>query len=90
MGAYLKIVYCPFRMMLRLIWAQRYLYSLVFAADMFRTVFKADPLDPAHGQLYRDRILRVGGGRDEIDMLRVTQFLVHLSRASLILMHRTF
>ena len=35
------------------------------------TVFKADPLDPARGKLYRDKILRPGGSRDEIDILKV-------------------
>ncbi|THH27312.1 hypothetical protein EUX98_g6872 [Antrodiella citrinella] len=47
-----------------------YMYSLVFAADMYATVFKADPLDPARGQQYRDKILRVGGSRDDIDSLK--------------------
>ncbi|KAF8650117.1 hypothetical protein AX16_005354 [Volvariella volvacea WC 439] len=42
-----------------------YTYSLVFAADMYATVFKADPLDPARGKQYRDKILRAGGSRDE-------------------------
>jgi Zn-dependent oligopeptidase len=27
-----------------------YMYSLVFAADMYATVFKADPLDPKRGK----------------------------------------
>ncbi|KAH8104630.1 metallopeptidase MepB [Cristinia sonorae] len=47
-----------------------YMYSLVFAADMYATVFKADPLDPARGQKYREKILRVGGSRDDIDSLK--------------------
>ncbi|KAJ2935191.1 hypothetical protein H1R20_g1938, partial [Candolleomyces eurysporus] len=47
-----------------------YTYSLVFAADMYRTVFKADPLDPARGKLYRDKILRWGGSREELDSLK--------------------
>ncbi|PPQ89666.1 hypothetical protein CVT25_013853 [Psilocybe cyanescens] len=46
-----------------------YTYSLVFAADMYATIFKADPLDPARGKLYRDKILRAGGSREEIDTL---------------------
>ncbi|RDB18055.1 Thimet oligopeptidase [Hypsizygus marmoreus] len=46
-----------------------YTYSLVFAADMYATIFKADPLDPARGQRYRDKILRVGSSRDETDSL---------------------
>ncbi|KAH9480466.1 Thimet oligopeptidase [Psilocybe cubensis] len=50
-----------------------YTYSLVFAADMYSTVFKADPLDPTRGKLYRDKILRPGGSREELDTL--TDFL---------------
>jgi len=48
----------------------RYTYSLVFAADMYATVFKKDPLDPSLGQLYRDKILRVGGSKEEIESLK--------------------
>ncbi|KAF8073822.1 metallopeptidase MepB [Lyophyllum atratum] len=47
-----------------------YTYSLVFAADMYATVFKADPLDPARGKQYREKILRAGGSRDEIESLK--------------------
>ncbi|KAF8908911.1 metallopeptidase MepB [Gymnopilus junonius] len=47
-----------------------YTYSLVFAADMYATVFKPNPLDPARGKLYRDKILRVGGSREELDTLK--------------------
>jgi len=46
-----------------------YTYSLVFAADMYATVFKKDPLSPALGQQYRDEILRVGGSREELESL---------------------
>ncbi|KAJ7626668.1 metallopeptidase MepB [Mycena polygramma] len=46
-----------------------YTYSLVFATDMYSTVFKGDPLDPARGKLYRDKILKYGGSRDELDSL---------------------
>ncbi|KAH7927637.1 zincin [Leucogyrophana mollusca] len=46
-----------------------YTYSLVFAADMYATVFKKDPLEPALGQLYRDKILLVGGSREETESL---------------------
>ena len=53
----------------------RYTYSLVFAADMYATVFKKDPLNPSLGQRYRDKILRVGGSREEIDSLEVCSFL---------------
>lgn len=38
---------------------------------MYATVFKADPLDPARGQRYRERILRPGGSRDDLDSLKV-------------------
>ncbi|KAF8558611.1 zincin [Imleria badia] len=47
-----------------------YTYSLVFAADMYATVFKKAPLDPALGKLYRDKILFVGGSRDDMDSLK--------------------
>jgi len=32
-------------------------------------VFKGDPLDPARGRRYREKILQVGGSRDELDSL---------------------
>ncbi|KAJ3555465.1 hypothetical protein NM688_g2565 [Phlebia brevispora] len=51
-------------------WQCRYTYSLVFAADMYATVFKADPLDPARGQRYREKILLPGGSREELDSLK--------------------
>ncbi|KAF9497716.1 metallopeptidase MepB [Pleurotus eryngii] len=47
-----------------------YTYSLVFAADMYATVFKADPLDPSRGKRYADEILRPGGSREELDSLK--------------------
>jgi Zn-dependent oligopeptidase len=40
-----------------------YLYSLVFAADMFESVFKPDPMNPAFGMKYRNSILGPGGSR---------------------------
>ena len=43
----------------------RYTYSLVFAQDMYATVFKKAPLDPALGKRYRDKILLVGGSRND-------------------------
>jgi hypothetical protein len=61
----------------------RYTYSLVFAADMYATVFKKDPLNPLLGQRYRDEILRVGGSREEIESLEVCSSL-HLSNTLLI------
>ncbi|KAJ8519018.1 hypothetical protein ONZ45_g3985 [Pleurotus djamor] len=47
-----------------------YTYSLVFAADMYSTVFKADPLDPARGTRYSQEILKPGGSREELDSLQ--------------------
>ena len=47
------------------------MYSLVFAADMYATVFKKDPLDPALGEKYKDSILVPGGSREELDSLTV-------------------
>ncbi|KAF9013473.1 hypothetical protein BDQ17DRAFT_1231331 [Cyathus striatus] len=47
-----------------------YTYSLVFAADMYATVFKEDPLDPANGSKYRRSILLPGGSREEVDSLK--------------------
>lgn len=49
------------------------MYSLVFAADMYATVFKADPLDPARGARYSKSILQPGGSRDE--SLSLEEFL---------------
>ncbi|KAE9386902.1 zincin [Gymnopus androsaceus JB14] len=47
-----------------------YTYSLVFAADMYATVFKADPLDPSRGQRYCEKILFPGGSHEELDSLK--------------------
>jgi len=38
---------------------------------MYATVFKKDPLSPALGKLYRDKILRVGGSQEETESLKV-------------------
>jgi len=48
-----------------------YMYSLVFAADMYATVFKKDPLNPSLGEKYKDSILLPGGSREELDSLTV-------------------
>ena len=48
-----------------------YMYSLVFAADMYATVFRKDPLDPALGEKYKKSILVPGGSREELDSLTV-------------------
>ena len=58
----------------------RYTYSEVFAADMYATVFKKAPLDPALGKLYRDKILLPGGSRDETDLLKVHRLLLYCWR----------
>jgi len=50
-----------------------YMYSLVFAADMYATVFKKGPLDPTLGEKYKNSILVPGGSREELDSL--TEFL---------------
>jgi Zn-dependent oligopeptidase len=59
-----------------------YTYSLVFAADMYATVFAADPLDPARGRHYRESVLLPGGSRDEMASLRVSVFAPAQERAS--------
>ncbi|KAM0748837.1 metallopeptidase MepB [Meredithblackwellia eburnea MCA 4105] len=46
-----------------------YLYSQAFSADMFATVFEANPMDPAKGMEYRQKILQPGGSREELDSL---------------------
>ncbi|KZP02538.1 hypothetical protein FIBSPDRAFT_969873 [Athelia psychrophila] len=45
-----------------------YIHSQVFSADMYPTVFRVDPLDPALGKRYRDSILKVGGSREELQV----------------------
>ncbi|KAG9019832.1 hypothetical protein FRB90_003421 [Tulasnella sp. 427] len=47
-----------------------YMYSLVFSADMYKTVFADNPLSPAAGTKYRNSILKPGGSRDEMDSLK--------------------
>ncbi|PVG02273.1 zincin [Serendipita vermifera] len=47
-----------------------YAYSLVFAYDMYETVFAKNPLSPDAGQRYRQHILRPGGSRDEMESLK--------------------
>ncbi|ODV62301.1 metalloendopeptidase [Ascoidea rubescens DSM 1968] len=46
-----------------------YLYSQVFAADIYYSIFKKDPMDPAAGKRYRDIILKRGGSKDEMKIL---------------------
>ncbi|KAJ8583194.1 hypothetical protein M405DRAFT_829163 [Rhizopogon salebrosus TDB-379] len=45
-----------------------YRYSLVLAVDMYATVFK-DPLGAALGNVYKNKILLVGGSQDETESL---------------------
>ncbi|KAF8311667.1 metallopeptidase MepB [Cantharellus anzutake] len=47
-----------------------YLYSQVFSADMYETVFKKDPMSAESGKRYRHEILLPGGSRDEMDSLK--------------------
>ncbi|KAK1971920.1 metallopeptidase MepB [Colletotrichum sublineola] len=50
-----------------------YLFSKVYSADMFHTVFRAAPMDSNEGLRYRYAVLEKGGSRDEMQML--TEFL---------------
>ncbi|CAN6674717.1 saccharolysin [Trichomonascus vanleenenianus] len=47
-----------------------YLWSEVFAADMYYTKFKTNPLDAAAGMEYRTKIIGRGGAGDQMDSLR--------------------
>ncbi|KIO24317.1 hypothetical protein M407DRAFT_77092 [Tulasnella calospora MUT 4182] len=47
-----------------------YMYSLVFSADMYKTIFAGNPLSPESGKKYRDSILKPGGSRDEMNSLK--------------------
>lgn len=63
-----------------------YLWSLVYASDMFQRFKELGMLDPGAGKYYRDKILSRGGSVDGIDMVRdylgrepdLTAFLKHL------------
>lgn len=46
-----------------------YLYSLVYATDMFYTLFKDNPMSVDSGLKYRDIILTRGGTRDSMENL---------------------
>lgn len=50
-----------------------YLWSEVYAADMFDSRFKGHELDPLVGAEYRDIVLRPGGTEDAMDY--ITRFL---------------
>lgn len=47
-----------------------YLWSEVYACDMFESMFSADPMNAAMGLRYRERILSRGGSQDARDFLR--------------------
>ncbi|RPB29709.1 zincin [Terfezia boudieri ATCC MYA-4762] len=47
-----------------------YLWSQVFSMDMFYTAFKRDPMSGAEGRRYRRVVLRRGGSRDEMEVLK--------------------
>lgn len=47
-----------------------YLWSDVYAADIFATLFEADPLNAAAGLRYRRAVLEVGGSVDAAVFLR--------------------
>ncbi|KAH0341630.1 zincin, partial [Aureobasidium melanogenum] len=46
-----------------------YLYSRVYAADMFYSVFKDDPMNPVQGKRYRHTMLEKGASVDEMTTL---------------------
>ncbi|KAI9875683.1 MAG: hypothetical protein M1830_008122 [Pleopsidium flavum] len=46
-----------------------YLSSQVYSADMFYTVFAADPMNPKEGRRYRHTVLERGGSQDEMQTL---------------------
>lgn len=46
-----------------------YLYSQVFANDIYYTLFKDDPMNVKNGLRYRDIILKRGGSKDSMDNL---------------------
>ncbi|QIX00946.1 hypothetical protein AMS68_006463 [Peltaster fructicola] len=46
-----------------------YLSSQVYSADMFHTVFKADPMNGKEGRRYRHTVLEKGGSLDEMSIL---------------------
>ncbi|PVH83552.1 thimet oligopeptidase [Cadophora sp. DSE1049] len=50
-----------------------YLYSKVFADDMFHSIFAKDPMNATEGRRYRHAVLEKGGSQDEMKTL--TDFL---------------
>jgi len=47
-----------------------YLWSQVFSADMYATIFEKDPMSKVSGKLYRDEVLYPGGSRDATETLK--------------------
>jgi Zn-dependent oligopeptidase len=47
-----------------------YLWSKVYAQDMFSRFETEGLLNPAIGRVYRDQVLAPGGGADELDLVR--------------------
>lgn len=47
-----------------------YIWSEVFAADIFSTKFKEDLLNPTAGLQLRDKVLALGGSKDPFEILR--------------------
>ncbi len=47
-----------------------YMWSLVYAADMFSEFQKTSPLDPATGKRYRDCVLSKGGSDDALNLVK--------------------
>ncbi|KAJ8590255.1 hypothetical protein M405DRAFT_861499 [Rhizopogon salebrosus TDB-379] len=60
-----------------------YTYSLVLAADMHGDMFQEESVGSCLGKLYKDKILMVGGSREETELLCVCvslpQFSLRLS-----------
>jgi len=46
-----------------------YLWSDVFATDMFHTAFKKDPVNKEQGLRYRRKVLEKGSSREPMDLL---------------------
>ena len=47
-----------------------YLWSEVYAQDLYDTIFGPDPFDPKAGMRYRKTVLARGGSQDAKDFLR--------------------
>lgn len=47
-----------------------YLWSEVYASDMFRTVFSKDPMNKEAGRWYRNTVLKHGGSREPMELLK--------------------